>query len=267
MIQSLSLGENYCSSCGLPTACNCSSSSSSSSLSSSSARTQQSRRKSSSPSSPATPPSPYFWKRTLNNPIAKRPLKPRGSILTPPKLKLLSAHLEASTPSPPSNLSSDVFIPDLSNLSLGCSSSGSSDLNLRLQQSLQIQSKGSLPTQSALRSYNRRFRTLKWKTRIKCSLLDHPSSSSSSSSQLPTIREVREEDEEEEDYGVGRSGEIAETVESNKVQTHHQSCSQQISSSEDDESVVNDVMIDELASYLENGVYIPKNYHYVPYFL
>jgi hypothetical protein len=198
----------------------------------------------------STTTTPYFWRRTLNNPIARRQYKSgpgSGGILTPSKLKLIVASpvataaaateegvctcggLRASCslhpqPSSFNIIDQDVFIPDLSNLSLGAP-----DLDLRLQRSLQIQSKPPSALENTLR--HRRFRLLKWKNRIKCSLKE--------SGPLPTIREDKETEEENTETGS----------------RFQKSCSQQASNGA---GPVDDVTIDELAAYLENGVYIPK---------
>jgi len=86
-----------------------------------------------------------------------------------------------------------------------------------------------------------RMKRFKWKSRLKFSLKE-------SGPPLPTILE--EDDETEVLHTTNKRS---------------KSCSQQASSSEtnhhhhqNNEQTVDDVSIDELASYLENGVYIPK---------
>lgn len=249
MIENLSLGGQSTCPCPARTNCNCSSTS---------------KRKAQSPSASTSPFSTCFWKRTLRNPIGKRPFKPRGSILTPSKLKLLLSSqpqigLEEGSSSSTSMIatasssslrllqqqqsqdSSEVFIPDLSSLSLG--NNTTSDLDLRLQKSLQL----TAPTTA--HCYPRRFRNLKWKTRILCSL------TTTSCSSLPTIREDGEDGEEE---GVN----VAESSQTGiKNVQNHQSQSQGRRSTRDcGGPAVDDVTIDELASYL--GKFTRYEYQY-----
>lgn len=86
----------------------------------------------------------------------------------------------------------------------------------------------------------RRSRTLKWKNRIKCSLKDSPKDT------LPTIAEDDEETENQGQSIVGSGGLQSQSP---------QSCSQQALM---ETTPVDDVTIDELASYLDVFVYIPK---------
>jgi len=246
MMDKLSLGGQYCSKCDSTTTTTCACSTNKPS----SVSRQETKGGSSSSS-------PYFWRRTLKNPISRNP-RVHGGILTPSKLKLICqtqsveeedrkcscmcgpvkvpcpvhSSINSSLSASPFSVDPDVFIPALNNLTLNTRKG--LDLRLSLQDSFQVKPSMQNTTNAARLHRMKRF---KWKSRLKFSLKE-------SGPPLPTILE---EDDETE------------------VLTKSKSCSQQACSSETNHHhneqaphSVDDVSIDELASYLENGVYIPK---------
>jgi len=228
---------------------------------------------------------PYFWKKTLKNPISRRG---GGGVLAPSKLKFILAPSASSSTASGSNSSSTTTLcsscgplracgrcllppsnnhidPDLSSFVSSLSLDRGNSTNLELM--VPVKSQGNWKS----RRNSKNLLSLKWKSRIKCSLKDTRSYS------LPTIVE-----DEEDDSGSSLSvrNRLDSSSENGLIEQMgsllgggpQKSCSQQAnhsangspetsagsSSNGSNGGQIDDVTIDELASYLDVFVYIPK---------
>lgn len=225
------------------------------------------------------PSFPYFWRRTHGSGIQKN--RRRTGILSPSPLRFIIASESSSkddqSPAsttgiqllpvidPPHQSHSKCSLSESSSIQQGVKSSSAlvheasapttlsnlpnfSTLSLKDESYSAISSKVKFNTASF--SYRRHHKTLRWKRKLQLSLKDLRSV-------LPTIHEDGDENSLEGQTGLyqNRSGEAKNPAGVfQNVDGSPSSCSQQALM----ETANDDITINELASYLDEFVYIPK---------